>query len=1039
MSIINTGFELRAPRPLRDIWQVGPGKKYTTKEDIPTGMRYEFLITTDETGKQWRLEGGVENVNWVEYKTGSPDVIWGGITGNIDDQHDLKDKLAAKEEYLGLPAGANYVLISNNLGVRQWLSPDQLGVVSVNGETGTVTLDSSDIPEGTNLYFTDTRADARVQYAINDTVTSSVTLYSSEKIRSLISGSLNYRGAWDASTNTPPLSDATGTENDFYKVSVAGSRDLGHGIIAYKVNDDLIHNGTIWEEFSSVESVSSVNGKVGTVILNTDDISEGSNNLYFTDARVIAQLHNVIDDNVTVSNKTWSSVKIDNRISAQIGAIVFPVISVNGHTGNVVVTKADVALGDVDNTSDADKPISTATQTALNSKADNGHTHTETDITNLDKYTQAEVDAAVNTRTRWLGKWIQRDVSNPYIKNDQALHGSYLGIANKETVDTLAPQSVGSARDVYQGTSPTVTRNGKVIATGISVSNNINAYSIQSYSVYTIKDNHYRVFSKNSGGKITELADFIARIDGWQNIKVSNNIIPSNTDYQVGVNIYEPAVAPVMWDDAWNYTTPRFVGAPATGEIIHADRDINNIHIHKTSDNGTDRASELLALVAGDIIHTSDMDWSISRVTDNSSYVSFAVSPVTQSGSDGVKTFSFETTATTPIVFVEDVDYWLNNPWQADIKGFYGLDGNTIVENNNAYGINLHIQEVYVSPDWDLQTTYNTTIVGDTGTGVDPIQSNWDETDTASLAYILNKPDLSLKEDSLGLGAAGQVLATNAAADGKEWIDMSGGGSDVHNDLTGRDVADAHPIEAVTGLQDSLDSKVGQNTTGTVSIVNSIWVGTQAEYDALGTYDDTVIYNITGTNSATTPTGLEKVDFGVDGIGYRLIGNPSNAPKGVDLSIDRTDAITSADIVAIGYNAGKNMGPGSIAIGKNAMNFDSTGSGIGCIAIGENSLGSGDTGRSIHISTINDNAPSYQITKNDIYIETPGGIIKYLAATREFHFNSATGDGMIKHNGKQLVNNNVEGTSGMVSGIWVGTQSEYDAISHSSNVIYMIK
>lgn len=39
-------------------------------------------------------------------------------------------------------------------------------------------------------------------------------------------------------------------------------------------------------------------------------------------------------------------------------------------TGNVILTKANIGLGNVDNTSDANKPISTATQTALNSKAD---------------------------------------------------------------------------------------------------------------------------------------------------------------------------------------------------------------------------------------------------------------------------------------------------------------------------------------------------------------------------------------------------------------------------------------------------------------------------------------------------------------------------------------------------------------------------------------------------------------------------------------------------------------------------------------------
>lgn len=50
------------------------------------------------------------------------------------------------------------------------------------------------------------------------------------------------------------------------------------------------------------------------------------------------------------------------------------VTSVAGKTGAVTLAKADVGLGNVDNTSDANKPISTATQTALNAKVDTSRT-----------------------------------------------------------------------------------------------------------------------------------------------------------------------------------------------------------------------------------------------------------------------------------------------------------------------------------------------------------------------------------------------------------------------------------------------------------------------------------------------------------------------------------------------------------------------------------------------------------------------------------------------------------------------------------------
>lgn len=60
-----------------------------------------------------------------------------------------------------------------------------------------------------------------------------------------------------------------------------------------------------------------------------------------------------------VSNGTsWGKVDNSDKVS-----------SVAGKTGAVTLSKTDVGLGNVDNTSDVNKPVSTATQTALNLKA----------------------------------------------------------------------------------------------------------------------------------------------------------------------------------------------------------------------------------------------------------------------------------------------------------------------------------------------------------------------------------------------------------------------------------------------------------------------------------------------------------------------------------------------------------------------------------------------------------------------------------------------------------------------------------------------
>lgn len=63
--------------------------------------------------------------------------------------------------------------------------------------------------------------------------------------------SLVFKGLWNAETNEPVLSDATGMKGDFYICSVAGTQNLGSGEITFSENDTVIHDGTIWHRVAS--------------------------------------------------------------------------------------------------------------------------------------------------------------------------------------------------------------------------------------------------------------------------------------------------------------------------------------------------------------------------------------------------------------------------------------------------------------------------------------------------------------------------------------------------------------------------------------------------------------------------------------------------------------------------------------------------------------------------------------------------------------------------------------------------------------------
>jgi hypothetical protein len=59
-------------------------------------------------------------------------------------------------------------------------------------------------------------------------------------------GALNYKGTWNATTNTPTLASGVGTQGDYYVVSVAGTTDLD-GITNWGVGDWAAFNGSVWQ------------------------------------------------------------------------------------------------------------------------------------------------------------------------------------------------------------------------------------------------------------------------------------------------------------------------------------------------------------------------------------------------------------------------------------------------------------------------------------------------------------------------------------------------------------------------------------------------------------------------------------------------------------------------------------------------------------------------------------------------------------------------------------------------------------------------
>jgi hypothetical protein len=88
-------------------------------------------------------------------------------------------------------------------------------------------------------------------------------------------GALSYQGTWNASTNTPTLTSSVGVKGYYYVVSVAGSTNLD-GVTDWQIGDWAVYNGTAWQKVDNTDSVTSVNGYTGTVVLDYTDVGAPS-------------------------------------------------------------------------------------------------------------------------------------------------------------------------------------------------------------------------------------------------------------------------------------------------------------------------------------------------------------------------------------------------------------------------------------------------------------------------------------------------------------------------------------------------------------------------------------------------------------------------------------------------------------------------------------------------------------------------------------------------------------------------------------------
>jgi len=341
------------------VWKdvfVGPGSLYVNGQQV----------LSDSSGTIQLSANANQNIGILTSGSGDIELNSSG-TGVLNLQSNITiDSGVYLTATGGLQMSSNIDLNSgyiNNLGTPV-ASTDAATKAYVDAQVDTADAlselsgDSDDITEGsTNLYYTDARADARVQNAIVDSDTfagaSATNVPSAESTKAYVDAQVAAKDALsELSGDTDDVSE--GSSNLYYTdervADKIGGIMSGSGNIAVTY-DDAADTIVVSESLTTTDITEGDNlyftdaradGRVtaGFAAKDTDNLAEGSTNLYFTNARADARI--AATDTDSVSEGSTNLYHTSERVADVVGAMV----TSNTESG------ITVAYDDADNTLD---------------------------------------------------------------------------------------------------------------------------------------------------------------------------------------------------------------------------------------------------------------------------------------------------------------------------------------------------------------------------------------------------------------------------------------------------------------------------------------------------------------------------------------------------------------------------------------------------------------------------------------------------------------------------------------------------------------
>lgn len=339
-------------------------------------------------------------------------------------------------------------------------------------------------------------------------------------------------------------------------------------------------------------------------------------------------------------------------------------------------------------------------------------------------------DAAGAARMRWLGMWSP----GTYVEFDVVTDDGWTMIANTTTDDRPGPQPVGDAEWVRDQFSPPALSETTYATEVLYVGQRyefIPAFLVRGIQFYLPAS------AVGYNMEIWAVVDPGGANERIKNILPGFDIILENTGYwnqfsfgstyvEAGVTIdvlmvLRVATGGVSFTHQWNYV--RANGDPVPGSIYHqSGGNVDQIRVHEQDTSLIDRTLNLDNIGPGSVFTmvTSGYTWEVISASKTGDVYTFIVDPGARAGA-ATSDFTFTYFGSTSIPYVYNTDLYISD---SRISGFLGneyLPNELTFISNNGYGIDINVQNVTSSANWDVVAVPPENAVGSGGGDADSV------------------------------------------------------------------------------------------------------------------------------------------------------------------------------------------------------------------------------------------------------------------------------------------------------------------------------